>query len=137
MKTINKQTKGRALFGMTMLVALSVGCASPKAALDLDLNTANSSTRVQLEQGQIYIVKVKENITTGFRWQLELDNANMEVVKDDYISPITDSLIVGAGGERVYQLRAVKAGACKASFTHSRAWEPASGPHKIVNFKIK
>ncbi|MFD2554535.1 protease inhibitor I42 family protein [Sphingobacterium tabacisoli] len=137
MKTINRKTRGRALFGIALLVAFTVGCASPRAALDLDLDTVNSSTRVQLEHGQIYTVKVKENITTGFRWQLVLDNTNMELVKDDYISPVTDSMIVGAGGERVYQLRAVRAGTCKASFTHGRPWEPVSNPNKIVNFKIK
>lgn len=137
MKTTNKQSKGRASLGIAILLVLTVGCASPKAARDLDLGTVTSSTRVQLEQGEIYTVKVKENITTGYRWQLALDNDNMEVIKDDYVTPITDSVIVGAGGERVYQLRAVKTGSCKATFTHGRSWEPKPDSGKIVNFKIK
>ena len=93
------------------------------------------SKNVTVQVGDIIIIKLKENPTTGYSWQMKFTNTDViEVQENKYIAPNTN--LVGAGGERKCLLKALKTGTATIEGEYLRPWEKNIPPVQRFCCKI-
>ncbi len=88
--------------------------------------TNHIERNVTLSVGKSIGVQLCSNPTTGFRWeQPQISDPSIIMVLDrQYQAPPTsDTLIVGAPGNRMMDINAQKAGTCTLSMKYSQSWE--------------
>ncbi len=85
-------------------------------------NGATVSARV----GSIITLRLAENPTTGYSWNLTT-SAGLQVVNDTYQPSDTTGKMVGSGGTHVWDIKAVQTGTQTISAMYMRPWEPMTG----------
>ncbi len=85
--------------------------------------TANGTT-VQETLGDEFNVRLSENPTTGYSWNLT-STAGLERVSDQYLPSKTSGPMAGAGGVHSYFYKAVKPGDQGLHGEYRRPWVPA------------
>jgi predicted secreted protein len=86
----------------------------------VELTESDAGAEQAVEVGQELVVRLRENRTTGYRWQLALPEDG--VVLDDDRFDADPSVRPGAGGVRTFRLRATKAGPHRLGATLQRSW---------------
>lgn len=71
-------------------------------------------------------LRLPENPTTGFTWQLSV-TPGLVIENESYQPDDPDSRLVGAGGTRLWILKAVQPGMQTISGIYARPWESAAG----------
>ncbi len=94
------------------------------------------SERVEAEVGDEFVVVLRENLSSGFRWELaaEPDPTVLRLVLDEYEASETDA--VGDGGRRYLRLRAVGDGITTLRLRHVRPWEEPPAPIDEVDVDV-
>jgi inhibitor of cysteine peptidase len=93
----------------------------------LKLTNADNGGKAELRVGESFELQLSENPTTGYRWRLPSPLAPsplgplFEVEDDSFAGP---QGTFGAGGVRVWRLRAVLAGVTHLVIENRRSWEP-------------
>ena len=90
---------------------------------DIPLTAAQNGGHVRASVGDVLVIRLTENPTTGFRWQID-DVGGLVVQADDYAAY---SSAIGAAGERTVRLAVVRAGVTEIRLSLRRGWE-ASAP---------
>jgi inhibitor of cysteine peptidase len=86
---------------------------------EIAINLGSSGGRVSASAGDFIVVRLSENPTTGYRWQVE--TAGGVQLLNDSLSGASGA--PGAGGERVFRFAAVTPGLASIRATLRRAWE--------------
>ena len=73
---------------------------------------------IQVSRGELIILRLAENPTTGYRWTVE-SSQGLELIDDQNF--FGEGL--GAGGARVLQFRSRRNGECELRLKHWREWE--------------
>lgn len=81
---------------------------------------------VTVQKGNSIIVRLQENPTTGFSWNLTT-SPGLQVVSDTYIPSDTTGRLVGSGGTHVWDISAHSAGRQSIQAVYMRPWEPVTG----------
>jgi inhibitor of cysteine peptidase len=81
---------------------------------------------VTVQQGNIITVKLPENPTTGYQWNLTT-TPGLQVMDDTYVSSDTTGKLMGAGGTRIWEIKATAPGEQKINAVYMRTWEPVTG----------
>jgi len=91
----------------------------------------------ELRVGDELILRLPENPTTGFRWQVNpsADPALRRV--DDRFEPGSGSPLPGAGGTRVFTFAASSPGTVQLSLAHRQEWEPTGGTEQRLVIVIR
>ena len=88
----------------------------------LNLTQADNGKSFEARQGDLIVIRLDENPTTGYRWAIDKsDDAIIALQSVDYTQ--TPSTGVGGGGQRTFTFKAIKAGAAKIALKLSREWE--------------
>ena len=89
-------------------------------------NESYDGRRIELSIGAIIKITLPENSTTGFQWSApSIDGDGLELQGSDYVPAHEDeSAGVGAGGTRVFKLRALGRGEFQLRTERCQAWEP-------------
>ena len=66
---------------------------------------------------------LRENPTTGYAWQYEIEGDCVALTKDDYAQDPSQPGMAGVGGTRYFTFTAEKAGTATVTFTYLRSWE--------------
>lgn len=86
------------------------------------ITLADDGAQVDLEVGDTLTIRLPENPTTGFRWEIEpLDSAVLELEDDSF--DLVSKPSIGSGGTRAFTLRATSLGSSRIQLVHRRAWE--------------
>src|SRR5438105_9627169 len=85
----------------------------------LSLSTADDGSRRSVDVGDRVTVSLPENPTTGYRWQVEVDDAVLRLVDDRFEAPTPAR---GAGGRRVLVFDAAGAGSTTLRLENRRSW---------------
>ena len=107
------------------------------SAETVDVNEADNGGQIELEQGQILIVTLESNPSTGY--QLEILENNESILKqfgqvEFKPSETTEPPMVGAGGWEIFRFKAVNAGQTTLELVYHRSWEDAE---PLKNFSIQ
>ena len=76
---------------------------------------------VRVQPGDEVVVRLAENPTTGYRWEIDAPRGGVEVADDSYDRPRDEG--VGAGGMRTFTLRAGDPGEAEVRLRLARSWE--------------
>lgn len=95
------------------------------------LNENDSGRTVKMEVGEVIIVRLKENPTTGYRWMVEAANG-LEQIGDHFIA----GGAVGAAGVREFQFRPTKVGPYELRIRNWREWEGESSVSDHFDVKV-
>lgn len=88
---------------------------------DIELTTDGA---VSLAPGDRLVLRLAENPTTGYRWELPEPPAALSVESDEFRPSPSEA--PGSGGERVIVLRATAAGQQSVRLRLKRPWESAA-----------
>jgi inhibitor of cysteine peptidase len=84
-----------------------------------ELGAAESGTSKTVRVGDRTTVRLPENPTTGYRWQVDADDERLKLVEDRFEGAEVPR---GAGGDRVLVFEAVRAGSARLGLAKRRAW---------------
>ncbi|AKB73309.1 hypothetical protein MSLAZ_0048 [Methanosarcina lacustris Z-7289] len=93
------------------------------------ITEANNSTTISLKKGETFYLRLKENPTTGYSWQLNLSQ-KVSLVSDKYYPPESkegEKPIVGAGGVHLWEIKADSKGNQQVTAIYKRSWENETG----------
>jgi len=114
------------VFLVTML--LSCSPAGLKVYTDPDQT-------ISVNTGQEFIIALGENPTTGYTWQEEFDDSFLELVEWKYKpSPHAEGM-VGVGGTKSLQFKALKEGETNVTLVCKQPWE-GGGVGETVVFRV-
>jgi len=97
---------------------------TPAATTEYAFNETNDNETVTLPAGSEIAIRLDENPTTGFSWNVT-SSAGLEYVNDTYIAPETE--LVGAGGTHEWRYLAAEKGDAEFSAIYKRPWEETTG----------
>lgn len=105
------------------------------------ITEADNGTSISLENGSTFYLKLKENPTTGYSWELNLSQG-LNNISGKYYPPeqpegIKEPL-VGAGGVHLWEIKAVSKGSQQVIGIYKRSWEKLTGEEEkfILNVKV-
>jgi inhibitor of cysteine peptidase len=93
----------------------------------------NNGQNVTVNAGNTFQVRLPENPTTGFAWNLSFSDG-MTLLQDKYEPADTSGMKVGVGGTHSWDLKAAKTGLQTISGVYRQPWEPTS--RGMENFSL-
>jgi inhibitor of cysteine peptidase len=99
------------------------------------LRREDDTSQVALDDGATFAVRLPENATTGYQWQVTARPAGVELLADDLI-PAAD-LRPGAGGEHEFRFRAGPAPAGSLVLELRRSWESDREPADTFSVQLR
>ena len=100
----------------------------------MELTEADAGVEQALAVGDEVVLRLAENRTTGFRWDLGDLPDGMALVDDGFEAPSPGR--PGQGGVRCLRLRATAPGEHRVSAGLRRSWEEG-GPQRTLEFPIR
>jgi inhibitor of cysteine peptidase len=91
---------------------------------EIEIGEDQNGQVISFKNGDVLVIRLPENPTTGFRWNVkEADPSLLKLQSDDF-SPAKAGG-VGAGGVRLFRFAALGLGEAALALDLARAWEPA------------
>lgn len=110
---------------------------SPMPPKQQAITEADNGKNISLKNGETFYIRLRENPTTGYSWELNLSQG-LKYISDNYYPPesSTDNKqpLVGAGGVHIWEIKAVAAGSQQVKGIYKRPWENITGMEE--NFTI-
>ncbi len=106
---------------------------------EINVNIEDEGGQVELEQGQILVVTLDSNPTTGYRWE---QAENQEPILEQMGQPeFKQSLtggrpVAGGGGWEIFRFKAVRAGQMTLQLVYHRAWEEGVEPANTFSIDV-
>lgn len=117
-------------------------CALMVTGSALAVETVNgsvfTSSPVSVKVGQDFLIALPSRPSTGFSWTAKSSGAAVAVEGSAYQGPPPSSTMmrVGAGGQQIFVLEAMKPGTATATFAYARPWEKNVKPARTMTFTI-
>ena len=84
----------------------------------------DSGQTINISVDQEFIIALGANPTTGYDWEVSLDETILELVEKTYkLAEEAEHEIVGAGGVDYFRFKALKAGETEITMVYKRSWE--------------
>lgn len=101
----------------------------------LVVNEMQNNATVSMTKGNFITVKLAENPTTGFQWNLTT-TAGLSIVSDEYVPSDTSGKLVGSGGTHIWNISTGMIGDQRVSAVYKRPWEPITGNETSFSMTI-
>ena len=145
-----KGTKLAITFILCALLSAGIACGSKNesttqtptttpAHTNVSVHASNSGGQVNISVGDLLIVKLDSNKTTGYSWNLSAisDTSVITKVSDEYITPPpSDPPIVGQGGYEKWTFEALAAGTANISMKYFQPWNSAAEPAATFSITV-
>ncbi len=86
-----------------------------------EITKTDSGKELHAEIGEVFELRLPENPTTGYRWELRSHGDPVLELAEDAFAPSGDA--VGAGGMRRWTFRILRAGVARLELVQRRSWE--------------
>lgn len=97
---------------------------------------ADNNRSVEITHGDTLVVGLKENPTTGFRWEIDaIDEAVLALAGAAFELPSNSAL--GGGGVRRLEFRPVSSGECDVSLKLWRSWTGPSSIRERFSLRVR
>lgn len=103
------------------------------------ITETNNGTTISLEKGETFYLRLKENPTTGYSWQLNLSQG-LNNVSEKYYPPESkegEEPIVGAGGVHQWEIKADSEGNQQVTAIYKRSWENETGTEDKFTLNVE
>ena len=108
------------------------------SAETVEVNEDNDGGQIELELGEILVVTLESNPSTGYRWELLEDNESIlkQFGQAEFKSSETsDPPMVGVGGWEIFRFKAVSTGQITLELVYHRYWEDVE-PLKTFSIQV-
>ena len=97
----------------------------------------DSGQTINISVDQEFIIALGANPTTGYDWEVSLDETILELVEKTY-KPAEEAEheIVGAGGVDYFPFKALKAGETEITMVYKRSWEEPTAQDETKVFTV-
>jgi inhibitor of cysteine peptidase len=115
---------------------------SPMPPRQQVITEADNEKNISLKNGETFYLRLKENPTTGYSWELNLSQG-LYRVSDNYYPPESskdnNQNLVGAGGVHVWEIKSVTEGSQQVKGIYKRSWETITGMEDnfALNIEVK
>jgi len=158
---MKKITKAIALIFVVVAVVFAAGCAQKTATPVNETITPGNGTvtpgngtmekgqvitgidsgkTISLKNGETFYLRLKENPTTGYSWQINLSQG-LNNVSENYYPPKSskdnNQPLVGAGGVRIWEIKAVTEGSQQVKGIYKRPWENITGTEDNFTLNVE
>lgn len=119
------------------LFASVVGCSSsgPSGPSSLTLEEGRSGSTVEIDTGEMFLVILEGNPTTGYTWEVDaLDTTILQKIGEPDFTPDSDA--IGSGGKFIFRFRAISVGQSPLKLIYHRPWEQDVPPLKTFELTI-
>ena len=98
----------------------------------------DSGQAIDISVNQEFVIAIGANPTTGYDWEVSLDETILELVEKTY-KPAEEAEheIVGAGGVDYFRFKALKAGEAEIIMVYKRSWEEEGIEQKVFTVNIE
>lgn len=123
-----------------VLVASMVlsACATAPTPPPRELTVAGAQDVVRVAPGQVLVVPLSANPSTGFTWVWDEGAAAGVLVQDGEPSmSAPDPERIGSGGTQTWRFRAVKPGDATLRLDYRRAWEADQPAAQTLRWRIE
>ncbi len=97
----------------------------------------DSGQAIDIGVNQEFVIAIGANPTTGYDWEVSLDETMLELVEKTYkLAEEAEHEIVGAGGVDYFRFRALKAGETEINMVYKRSWEEEGIDQKLFTVNI-
>ena len=97
----------------------------------------DSGQTIDIGVNQEFVIALGSNPTTGYDWEVSLDEAMLELVEKTYKLPEeAEHEVVGAGGVDYLRFKALKAGETEITLVYKRTWEEEGVEQKVFIVNI-
>ncbi|MBA7647697.1 hypothetical protein ES703_55475 [subsurface metagenome] len=106
---------------------------------EVNVNEEDADSQVELEQGQILVITLESNPTTGYRWeQVETQESILEQMGEAKFKPSEtgEPPLVGAGGWEIFRFKALSTGQTSLKLVYHRPWEEGVEPLKTFSLQV-
>lgn len=115
-------------------------CSASNDAGCLTVITENyNGQSIKITRGESFCLKLKENPSTGYSWQLNF-NKGLSLVNSNYYPPVplnnAQKFIVGASGNHLWKIKALAKGDQQIKGIYGRPWEKQTGKDRIFRLKV-
>lgn len=99
----------------------------------LVVNEEQNNGTVTLGLNNILTLKLNENPTTGFQWNLTT-SPGLVVIADNYLPSAPQ--LMGSGGVHTWDMKAVQTGIQDIKAVYKRSWEPVTGNETTFSMTV-
>jgi len=103
------------------------------------ITEAGNGTTISLEKGETFYLRLEENPTTGYSWELNLSQG-LSLVSDDYYPPESEESeqpLLGAGGVHLWEIKANTEGKQLVTAIYKRSWENETGTEDKFTLNVE
>jgi predicted secreted protein len=111
----------------------------PVESEEVNVDENDADSQVELEQGQILVITLESNPTTGYRWEVvEIQESILERIGEAEFKPSQtgEPPLVGAGGWEISRFKAISAGQMTLQLVYHRPWEEGVEPVKTFSIQV-
>lgn len=124
------------LGGFLLILIISASGCSPSLK-EIDVGMSDNGSQVQLEVGQILVVTLESNPTTGFLWEVaELDEGILNQTGEAEFVPESKEPIPGMGGVEIFRFEAAAQGEVTLKLVYRRPWEEGVEPLEVFSISV-
>ncbi|HVP94549.1 MAG TPA: protease inhibitor I42 family protein [Methanoregulaceae archaeon] len=104
----------------------------------LVITEEQNNATVSVNQGNTITLKLPENPTTGFQWNLTT-TPGLTITGDRYVPSDKTGTLVGSGGTHIWEIAATGTGTQEVSAIYKRSWEPITGNETMfgITFMVR
>ena len=115
-------------------------CSTPQATGHHKVITeADNEKSTYLKKGDSFYLRLKENPSTGYSWELSLSKG-LSLLSDKYYSPESSKkggkLVIGAAGFHLWEIKAVATGKQQVNGIYKRSWEKETGEEQTFKLNV-
>ena len=124
---------------LAVLLAVLVLAAACGSSGEVKVGASASGGQVELEQGQVLVVTLESNPSTGFRWEVvDLDESILQQVGEAEfeVADDRDPPPPGAGGHETFRFQAVGVGQTSLQMIYHRSWEEGVEPERTFSLQV-
>ena len=100
------------------------------------LTSSDAGKKVEMAVGDVLVISLPENPTTGFRWAFDFLDKELFLVQNDEYT-VASSSGVGGGGQRIFSLASQKSGESQIQLKRWREWEGDSSVRERFGFHVR
>lgn len=133
------------VYGITVLIVCWVLATLPAAVSakpDIEsqnkmITESDNGNTIYIKEGHAFFLKLKENPSTGYSWQLKLSNG-LSQLSDKYhpFEPSENNLVIGTSGFRLWRIESVTKGDQQVTAIYKRSWEPETCQEQTFKLNI-
>jgi len=131
-----KMNRSWTLITLLIVLVSTVGCGS--GSREVKMVDSDNGERVELKTGELLIVTLESNPSTGYAWEVSQTDETilMQKGKGEFQQVTQPEGLVGAGGTETFRFEAVGVGQVTLMLVYHRSWEENVEPLQTYTLQI-